>query len=218
VSRTQQRPRQASGPDLRVIGAVVGVGLLIALFAIIIVTSGGDSDGSASAPEFGAVEAPSSALPPLSDAGGDPAVGLVGPTIRSERLEGTTTVDPAGDGQPTMLVFLAHWCSHCQAELPRLVDAAGEGTFDDIRTVAVLTGTDPSRPNHPPSAWLEREGWTDEQLYDDANGSAAGAYGLTNFPYIVFLNADGTVALRLSGEQAPETIAAAVELISPSQT
>jgi len=218
VTRTQSRPRrQSNSPDLRVIAAVVGVGLLVAVFAIIIVTAGGGSDTTSADPEYGAVEGASSSLPPLPDAGADPAVGVVGPAIRSERPEGSITVDPATDGEPTMLVFLAHWCPHCQAELPRLVQAAGEGTFDNIRTVAVLTGTDPARPNHPPSNWLESEGWTGEEFYDDANGTAGGAYGLTNFPFLVFLNADGTVALRLSGEQAPETIEAAVAAIAPPQ-
>jgi thiol-disulfide isomerase/thioredoxin len=199
-----------------VIAAVVGVGLLIALFAVIAISGGGDTEDAG--PEFGAVEVPSAVLPPLPDVGADPSVGVVGPTIRSERPDGTTTVDPSSATEPTVLFFLAHWCSHCQAELPRLVTAADAGTFDNVRTVAVATSSDPSAPNHPPSAWLEREGWTGEVFYDDANNSAGTAYGLSSFPFMVFLNADGTVSQRIAGEQTPEAVEAAVEAIAPSQT
>ena len=80
------------------------------------------------------------------------------------------------------------------------------------------TSSDPAAPNHPPSAWLEREGWTGEEFYDDANNSAATAYGLSSFPFMVFLNADGTVSQRIAGEQTPEAVEAAVEAIAPSQT
>jgi thiol-disulfide isomerase/thioredoxin len=199
-----------------VIAAVVGVGLLIAVFAVIAI--GADDDAANSGPEFGAVEATGTVLSPLPDVGADPAVGAVGPTIRSERPEGSVSVDPSSPGEPTVLFFLAHWCSHCQAELPRLVDAANAGTFDNVRTVAVLTSSDPAAPNHPPSAWLEREGWTGEEFYDDANNSAATAYGLSSFPFMVFFNADGTVSQRIAGEQTSEAVEAAVEAIAPSQT
>ena len=37
------------------------------------------------------------------------------------------------DGRPKIVVFLAHWCPHCQAEVPRLVDWFGEnGVPDDV--------------------------------------------------------------------------------------
>lgn len=40
-------------------------------------------------------------------------------------------------------------------------------------------------------------------LVDSATTDAANAFGLNSFPYFVLLRADGSVALRLSGEVDP---------------
>jgi thiol-disulfide isomerase/thioredoxin len=112
-----------------------------------------------------------------------------------------TPVEIAPDGTAKLVVFLAHWCPHCQAEVPRLVDwMAGGGVPEGVEVVAVATATSPSRDNYPPSAWLEREGWPSPVLVDSATYDAATAYGLPSFPYFVALDADGNVTARASGE------------------
>jgi hypothetical protein len=63
----------------------------------------------------------------------------------------------------------------------------------------VSTSVDKSRDNYPPSAWLEREGWTFPTVVDDTAQSAARALGLRFFPTTVFVNSDGIVVLRVSG-------------------
>jgi hypothetical protein len=83
---------------------------------------------------------------------------------------------------------------------------AGDGAFDGVRTVAVLTGTDADAPNFPPVAWLEREGWTGEVALDDETATTAAAHGLTSFPFLVMVDADGTVTGRTAGEQPPEVV------------
>jgi hypothetical protein len=50
-------------------------------------------------------------------------------------------------------------------------------------------------------------------LADDAQFSAFRAFGGANFPYYVFLDSDGRVALRLSGEQDPALVADIIEAI-----
>ena len=110
-----------------------------------------------------------------------------------------------------MLVFLAHWCPHCQVELPLLVSMAEAGAFDGVRTVAVLTGTNPDAPNFPPVPWLDREGWSGEVARDDPQASAANAYGLSSYPFLVMLDADGTVVGRVSGEQPDEVVQSLVD-------
>src|SRR3546814_8262437 len=137
-------------------------------------------------------------LVPRADGGDDPAVGTPAPT-----LEG---VDPTGQGtsveydEPTLLAFLAHWCPHCQAELPQLVALADEGALDGMDAVVVLTGTDETAPNYPPAPWLEREGWSGRVILDDEGGSAAQAFGLTSYPYLVLVDGDGEVIARNAGE------------------
>ena len=187
-----------------VLGAIVLVALGIALLA-----SGGDDGGDADTATDGGtasgellatagITVDGEQLPALPETGDDPAVGTAAPT-----LEG---VDPTGQGtvveyeEPTLIAFLAHWCPHCQAELPQLVELAEEGGLDGVDPVVVLTGTDEAAPNYPPAPWLDREGWTGRVILDDEGGSAAGSFGLTSYPYLVLVDADGNVIARNAGE------------------
>jgi hypothetical protein len=63
-----------------------------------------------------------------------------------------------------------------------------------------------TRPNYPPSEWLESEGWTPPVLLDDTEYAVGDVFGLTAFPFWVFVNADGTVAGRLTGALPAEAI------------
>ena len=56
------------------------------------------------------------------------------------------------------------------------------------------------RGNFPPSSWLEGEGWTVPTIRDDQQNTVLLSYGAGGFPYWVFTNADGTVAVRTSGQ------------------
>lgn len=216
---TNRTANQRTGPDGRVIAVAVGLVVVVAAVAALLIAGGDDESdttagGSAedvALANFGAVQVDGQPLPPLGD-GNDPAIGQHAPTIVSEQASGTVEVDPGADGEPTVLVFLAHWCPHCQAELPHYVELADDGAFDGMRTVAVLTSSDERQPNFPPSAWLDDEGWTGERFFDDRDSSAAAAYGLSSFPYAVFVDSDGKVVARFSGEQPTERILEAVEL------
>ena len=114
------------------------------------------------------------------------------------------------DGRPKVLLFVAHWCPHCQAEVPRIQEwINGGGLPSDVDLVTVSTGIDPSRPNYPPDAWFAREGWTPRVVSDPTNEIAA-AFGLPSYPYLVFVNADGTVASRTTGEIPVDQIQQAI--------
>ena len=79
--------------------------------------------------------------------------------------------------------------------------------------VSVATGIDPSRPNYPPDVWLASEGWTLPVLVDPTN-SVAQAYGLSAYPFWVFLDGQGKVVLRATGELTVDQIMAAFARIS----
>lgn len=143
---------------------------------------------------------------------GDP-VGERAPLISSTSDAGEITIDPA-DGTPRVLVFLAHWCPHCQAEVPVLVDGADDGVFDDVELVGVLTATNPDAPNFPPSEWLDEEEWPGLRFYDDEDATAGLAYGLDGFPMMVFVDGDGIVQDRLSGEQSIDAVEDAIATIT----
>lgn len=61
------------------------------------------------------------------------------------------------------------------------------------------TSVDKSRDNYPPSTWLADEGWPFPVVVDSTAQEAARALGLRFFPTTVFVNSDGTVALRVTG-------------------
>jgi thiol-disulfide isomerase/thioredoxin len=152
--------------------------------------SGAAAPGSATA--SGAPVIAGAALPPFENPNGDPAVGMPAPEVQGSDFDGTpVTID--NDGRPKVVLFLAHWCPHCQREVPVIQ------TWVDSGAVSVATSIDPARQNYPPDAWFAREGWTVPIIVDPTN-TVATAYGLSAFPYWVFIGADGTIKARAVGE------------------
>ncbi len=142
-------------------------------------------------------------LPPFDvpDPASDPAAGLVAPAVIGSDFDGIqVSIDPT-DGQAKAIVFLAHWCPHCQDEVPRVqewLDAGGGVPGVDI--ISVSTAVQPDQDNYPPSAWLEAEGWSSPVIRDNDTYDVLVAYGSGGFPYWVFVDAQGTVVRRNSGE------------------
>jgi len=136
----------------------------------------------------------------------DSSIGLAAPLISGLDFQGDAIeVDPAANG-PYMIVFLAHWCPHCNAEVPRLLDWKGSGAVPtELNVIGVATAASSSSPNYPPSEWFSNKGWSwpvivDESLGDGKGGVAAVAFGATGWPYFVIVGADGMVKARMSGE------------------
>lgn len=198
-------------PDRRpnVILLVVAAIAVLAIAAVVISNTGGDDDDSTSGSTSGisetrAVEVTGTALPPFDGGAQDPAVGVATPVVRGQSFDGKSVV--VGGKGPALLVFVAHWCPHCQREVPFLVDYFDKnGMPQGVDIKAVSTSVTEARPNYPPSAWLEREQWPAPVLADSATGEAGNAFGLTAFPFFVAIDKDGKVAARGSGElEQPE--------------
>ena len=146
------------------------------------------------------------ALPPFTDPANDAALGLPAPEVTSVDFGGEPAVIE-NDGTPKLILFLAHWCPHCQREVPVLQTWIDDnGVPEGVDFVSVATSISEARPNYPPNAWLEREGWTPRVVVDDAVSTIGNAYGLASFPYYVLVDADGTVVQRLTGEQDPAVV------------
>ena len=201
-------------------GVIIGVAiaLLIAVALVIaIVASGGedgdgsdDGDGGAAAQgEQQPVEIDGSPLPEL-DGGDDAAIGMTPPTVQGSSFDGSP-IEIVPGGTDKMVVFLAHWCPHCNAEVPVLLEWEETGRIPEgLDVIGVATATDESAPNYPPSAWLDGLGWAWPTLADSAENEAAQAYGVSGFPFFTIIGEDGTVKGRLSGEMGLEDLDQAV--------
>jgi thiol-disulfide isomerase/thioredoxin len=188
----------------------LAVVVVIAVVVAVVAGSGGNDTASATKWETAAVKVTGTPLPDYdATKATDPGVGETIPTLTGKSVfDGTPVTIGPGDGQPQAVVFVAHWCPHCQAEVPRIVSLAKDGVFDGVKVSAVATGTNEAADNYPPSAWLKREDWPFPVMADTPDGTAGQAYGLTGYPYFVLVNADGTVAARGTGEIPPDQIKA----------
>lgn len=200
----ERRRRQS-----RTLAIAAGAVLLVAVIAVLASSLGGNESVETGVTQSRSVVANGDALPTL-EGEADPAIGMAAPSLTGQSFDGSPVSISPGDG-PTAIWFLAHWCPHCQAEVPRIVTLAEQGALpDDVTVVGVSTGVDATAPNYPPSTWLEEEGWPFPVLADDEAGSAASAYGLNGFPFLVLIDADGRVSARYSGELGDQAIVAAL--------
>ena len=133
---------------------------------------------------------------------GSPSPVVVGADYDGNRV----SIGDTGTAQAVL--FVAHWCGHCQNELPEIVSWLDEtGGVDGVDFVLVTVAVDPNRMNFPPSEWIEREGWTEAILLDDEASSAFRMFGGSAIPFWVFLNSDGTVATRVEGAIGSDELA-----------
>ncbi len=142
----------------------------------------------------------------------DPAIGKTGPTLSGQGFDGMKVRIGGTSEHGRVLIFVAHWCPHCQAEVPKIVKLAKQGKLAGIDLQTIATDTNKELPNYPPSKWLSREKWPfTPVLADDAKDSALQAYGGTSFPFFVLLDANNKVVVRTSGEIPPAALAQAVK-------
>jgi thiol-disulfide isomerase/thioredoxin len=190
----------------------VGALAAIAIAASIAVSLGGD-DATPVAGETAPAEAVGTPLPLFEEP--SDAVGLQAPTISAQTITGER-VQLLHDGPARLIGFFAHWCSHCQAELPRTVAWLAENELPaGVEFVAISTAVAPDRSNYPPSAWFEREGWPLPVLVDSDAGVLATAFGLSAFPYWVALDTEGRVVTRASSELTVNQFENLLALITP---
>jgi len=179
-------------PIALIVGAVLAAGLI----AVIVVTMGSGGD---EAVEVGTPVVTGDALPEFATVENDTAFGMTIPEVTGADFAGTP-VSITRDGRAKLIMFFAHWCGVCQQEVPLIADwLPGAALPEGMDLISVSTGVNRNQNNYPPSAWLEREGWTVPVILDDATNSVADAFGLSAYPYFVFVDAEGRVIVRLTG-------------------
>ena len=210
-----QRKKKEEVKNSRKTFLIIGAGVLLAA-AIAIGFSGGSDDtttqprttveGEVAPGEFQPVTVEGDVLSPLGDGNGNPAsdaaMGKTAPTLNGYTFAGNpVSITPGASAQPIMLVFLAHWCPHCNREVPRLIDWKELGLVPEgLRVIGVTTASRNDQANWPPSDWIEEMKWPFEVFVDSEAGDAANAYGVDGFPFIAMVNAEGKSVGRHSGE------------------
>jgi len=144
----------------------------------------------------------------------DPALGAAMPVVEGAGFDGRPiTVGGPTDG-PTMYVFLAHWCPHCNDEIPELIDLKNrDGIPEGVNIVAISTAVDETAPNYPPSDWLVNKNWPSQWpvMADSADSTGFVVNGGGGFPYLLIADADGNVLNRASGTKSAEELATWLE-------
>jgi len=208
--RTTRAVNQGSRTRRLLIGGAIGVVVLAAAVAIILSLG---STGGPPEPAEQPLVITGEPLPDLPSEGADPAVGSTLPTMAGTGLDGQP-LEIGPDGGAQMIVALAHWCPHCQRELPMLVDLIASGDVPArVSVVGLSTAIDELRGNYPPSAWFEREGWQQPTLIDDASSDGLDTLGLPVFPGFVFVDAQGHVTQRMTGEVDRATLIQAMDAL-----
>lgn len=178
---------------------VLGGLIAVAIAAGIAIASSGGDDRSTGELEVGFAETIGDPLPPHRET---PSVGRQAPKLRAQSMWTGDVVDiDVDNGDVQLIGFFAHWCPHCQREVPKVTEwFVQNGVPEGVEVVAVSTSVDSGSPNYPPSAWFSREGWPHDVLVDTESGALATGYGLSGFPYWVVVGPDGRVAEQASGE------------------
>lgn len=195
-----------------IIGSLVFVAAIVAALAVL---GGGDDATPGADPDAvqtAGVQITGSPLPPFGAP--DPAVGLTAPTVAATSFDGSL-VDFGDDGTARLVGFFAHWCPHCQAELPAVAGWLESTTLPaGVEIVAVSTAVAETGDNYPPSDWFAREAWPAAVVIDDPESTIAASFGLTSFPFWVAINAEGTVIDRRSGTTTPTELAELIDRLA----
>lgn len=99
-------------------------------------------------------------------------------------------------GGPTVLVLWAPWCAECERELPIVNEAARR--FPAVRLTSIVTAVG-QEPGPTPAQYMREHGYTFPVALDSQAQKLADAFGLTGYPLIYYVYADGTVARATIG-------------------
>jgi thiol-disulfide isomerase/thioredoxin len=194
-----------------IIATVVVVVVVLGVVAITVTSSGDDDDSGGSTTtavsQFGTVTVTGDPLP-QGEAPDDPDVGKQVPTITGADYTGKpVSIEPGKDG-PLMIVVMAHWCPHCNAEVPKLVAWQQSGKVPaGLNVVGVSTAARDNAPNYPPSSWIaDTMKWPWPVIADDEQQTAAAALGTTGYPFVMFVDAQGKLMFRVAAELSIDDI------------
>jgi len=221
-SRSGSRPSgsgtaSSSNPLLKWMIAGVAVLVVVAVGVALLASRDAEQREQSDLPQVSDVSIEGAPLPRFEGEEPDPAMEMRAPAFAATSFDGTAVSVLPGDGTAKVIGFFAHWCPHCQRELPRIADWMANNQLPaGVEVIAVSTAVDAGSPNYPPSAWFEEEQWPAVVVRDSAENEIGDAYGLSGFPYTVGVDAQGMVVARVAGELNDEAWEFLINFVAPA--
>jgi len=133
-----------------------------------------------------------------------PAVGAAIPDFTVKSQEGKTLTKADVLGKPTLMVFFASWCPHCQAEAPRIRQIAQANP--DLNVVMIGVGDRDTQADI--YAFQGKFGLPFPTYADPTTplGAAAAAWGIQSYPSLFAVDKNGIVRAVNTGEVDPSQL------------
>jgi peroxiredoxin len=126
-----------------------------------------------------------------------PAIGAAAPDFSAKASDGSTITKADIAGKPTLMVFFASWCPHCQAEAPRIKDLAAQNP--DVQVVFIGVS---DRETVDDIYNFQQKFNLPFPIYQDG-GKAASAYGVASYPTLMAVDKGGIIRDVQTGEKSP---------------
>jgi len=175
------------GPPWMPIAISGGLIALAAIFTIVLVATRNDSSSTQTVSQRPA--------PVASPVPGTPA-----PDFKVTAKDGSTLTKADILGKPTMMIFFASWCPHCNNEAPLLKDLATKNPDVNFVAIGVFDReTADDIYNFQTKHDLPFKTWSD-------GGKAAAAYGIYSYPTLMAVDKTGVIRDVQTGEQTPDQL------------
>lgn len=114
-------------------------------------------------------------------------------------------------GKPTIISFWTTWCPNCRKAMPDFQKIHEE--MGDRVNIVMVNATDGSQETETKARkYIKDNGYTFKVLYD-INEDAVYKYRITGIPDTYFIDADGNIITRGSGQLNEELIKKGVDMI-----
>lgn len=133
-----------------------------------------------------------------------PVAGAAAPNFTVKAKDGSTLTKENLLGKPTMMIFFASWCPHCNNEAPLLKDLAAKNP--DVQFVAIGVG---DRETTDDIYNFQSKHSLPFPTYADG-GKAASAYGIASYPTVMAVDKNGIIKSIETGEKSQEQLSAVI--------
>lgn len=126
-----------------------------------------------------------------------PVAGATAPDFNVTAKDGSTLTKANILGKPTLMVFFASWCPHCQTEAPRIKEMAAANP--DVQVVFIGVS---DRETASDIYDFQQKFNLPFPMYQDG-GKAAAAYGIASYPTLMAVDKGGVIRDIQTGEKSP---------------